>query len=101
MPERACDVINIFLLCKKSAPAAEAAGASYDRAERRLFAAAARKDIAQPALFDDAVSGGEDERRITAIQYAVKFTVPAEAESEQYDEKSQTGIVAESSETVH
>jgi len=87
----------------KESACGDAADAFAGRAERRgLFAAAARtEDIAQPALFDDAVSGGEDERRITAIQYAVKFTVPAEAENEQYDEKPQAGIVAESSETVH
>ena len=66
-----------------------------------LFAAAAREDVAQPALFDDAVSGGDDERRVAAIQNAVQLSVPAEAEYEQYDEKPQAGIVAESSETVH
>ena len=71
-------------------------GRAYDK----LFAAA-RKNVAQTALFDDAIRGGDDERRIAAVEYAVEFSVPAEAENEQYDEKPQAGIIAESSETVH
>ena len=68
----------------------------------RLFAAAARTEyIAEPALFDDAVRGGYDERRVAAVEDAVERSVPAEAENEQYDEKPKAGIAAESSETVH
>ena len=67
-----------------------------------LFAAAAGiEQIAQSALFADAVRNGEREGQVAAVEDIMQDAALRAEQDEQKDENPQAVIAAEISETVH
>ena len=86
-------------------PRRAAAGGSLqgrDFWRRRLFAAAAGvKQIAQSALLADAISDGEREGQVAAVEDIVQDAALRAEQDKQKDKYPQAVIAAEISETVH